>query len=176
MAAIPLYDITVGCALDANKTLLHIIKKAQAHPDAASFASARIYPDMLPFTFQVYTVTNFSKKMVERLTARGESIGAWEDNEETLEQLVARVEKTIALLEGVKREEVEPKEQTISYGPKYHSVQATTNQYVLGYALPNLLFHLSTAYDILRMKGVELGKGDFLKYYAKDIAPVPKEE
>jgi hypothetical protein len=177
MATIPLYDITVGCALDANKTLLHIIKKAQAHPDAASFPSARIYEDMLPFTFQVYTVTNFSKKMVERLTARGASIGTWEDNEQTLEELVARVEKTIALLESVKREEIESKEeQTISYGPKYHAVQTTTNTYVLGYAIPNLMFHLTTAYDILRMKGVELGKADFLKYYAKEITPVPKEE
>ncbi|KAK4235011.1 hypothetical protein C8A03DRAFT_46764 [Achaetomium macrosporum] len=175
MAAIPLYDITVGFALEANKTLLHIIKKAQAHPDAASFASARLYPDMLPFSFQVQTTSNFSKKIVERLTARGESIGKWEDNEQTLEELAARVEKTIALLESVKKEEVEPREQTITYGPKFHPVQATTNQYVLSYALPNLMFHLTTAYDILRMKGVELGKADFLKHFAAEIAPKPRE-
>lgn len=173
MATVPLYDATIGMATHSLLTLLDLLHKAQAHPDAATLPQARLAPDMLPFTTQIQIVSDFSKKFVERLAGR--KLEVWENNEETLEQLVARVEKTIALLKTVKREDVDnaAKTQTVKMGP-LDPVQATLEQYVFGYAQPNLLFHLSTAYLILRNKGFELGKADLLKHFVGDFFQVPK--
>ena len=170
--SIPVYDATVGVATHALQTLQALLKKAQAHPDAASFSSTRIAPDMLPFAFQVLTVSNNAKKIVERLAPTKADLSVWEDNHEsTLDELVARVEKTLALLATVEVKDVELKDQGIKFGPAYPNVPATGGQYVLGYVLPNLFFHLSMAYAILRMKGVELGKADYLGPFVKDFFP-----
>jgi hypothetical protein len=165
MASISLYDSTIGVANHALLTTLDLLEKVKAHPEAESLVSARLYPDMLPFSTQVLIVCSFSKKMVERLAAR--ELESWPDDEKTADELTARVQTTLDLLKTVKKEDVdgvEQKEQTIKMGP-LDPVQATTAQYVLGYALPNMFFHLTTAYDILRMKGVVLGKADYLKHF-----------
>jgi hypothetical protein len=176
MASISLYDTTIGVANHSLLTLLDLLDKVKAHPEADSLVSARLYPDMLPFSTQILIVCSFAKKMVERLAAR--ELEAWSDDDITkLDQLVERVHKTLDLLKTVKKEDVdgrEQKEQTIKMGP-LDPVQATTAQYVLGYALPNLFFHLTTAYDILRMKGVQLGKADYLKHFVSPFMPAAKQ-
>ncbi|AEO68214.1 uncharacterized protein THITE_2117637 [Thermothielavioides terrestris NRRL 8126] len=169
MSGIDLYNATIGLCNHSLHTLLHIIEKAKAHPDAAELASARLYPDMLPFSFQVIIVSNFAKKTVERLTTPPEPLPVWEDKETTFDELVARINKTLALLATVKREDLVPKEQTVRYTGKFEPVQASTEQYVLTYSIPNILFHVTTAYDILRHKGVDVGKADFLQGFIKDL-------
>ncbi|KAK4121974.1 hypothetical protein N657DRAFT_576441 [Parathielavia appendiculata] len=176
MATIPLYDSTIGVSNHALLTLLDLLEKAKAHPEAATLAETRLYPDMLPFSTQILIVSNFAKKMVERLAGR--EVEVWEDNEKTLDELVARVNKTLDLLKTVKRVDLDAatgKTQTIKMGP-LDSAEATTSQYVLGYALPNLFFHLSIAYGILRMKGLELGKANYLRHFLSDFFQAPAEK
>ncbi|KAL2128149.1 hypothetical protein VTI74DRAFT_9609 [Chaetomium olivicolor] len=176
MATLPLYDVSIGMALNSMRSLRGILTKAQSHPDAASFATARLHPDMFDLGFQVQTASNFCKKVVERLTGR-DDLGVWADKDprtpesaHTFDELLARVDKTIALLETVQRDAVDAaggKTHTVTFGPV--KADCNTAQYVLGYYLPNLMFHLTTAYDILRMKGVELGKADFVKPFVADF-------
>jgi hypothetical protein len=173
MATISLYDATIGVSTNSLQTLADLLKKAQAHPEAESLAATRLYPDMLPFSYQIIIVSNFAKKYVERLTGR--ELDVWADDETTLEQLVARVQKTLDLLKTVSREDVEGKaveKVALKMGP-YGPFDATTQQYVLGYAMPNIMFHLSIAYGILRMKGIELGKADLVKHFVADFFPMP---
>ncbi|KAK4102409.1 hypothetical protein N658DRAFT_515118 [Parathielavia hyrcaniae] len=180
MATISLYETTIGVSSRALLTMLDMLEKAKAHDKAhdkaASLAEARLYEDMLPFRAQVLIASNFGKKMVERLTKR--ELGVWEDDEKTLDELVARVQKTLDLLKTVKPEDLDAaaaQTQTIKFGPA-DPVEATTSQYVLGYALPNLFFHLSTAYGILRMKGLALGKADYITHFVADFFPPPAQK
>lgn len=173
MASIPLYDITFGLGNQALRTLIDLLKKAKAHPEAESLPSVRLYPDMLPLSTQILIASNFVKKAVERLVNRSADqppIEVWEDNEQTLDELIARVERTLALTATVKKEDVEAKEQTLKLG-QLGPFPCTGVNYVMGYYLPNLFFHLTTAYDILRMKGLDVGKKDYLTRFMEDFAP-----
>jgi hypothetical protein len=158
--SLSLYDTTIGSSTKALTALLSLLKKAQEHPEAATIPETRIHEDMLPFKFQVLTVSNFAKKAVERLASR--ELEAWADEESTLEELIARVEKTLALLATVKPEDLQEKEQAIHWGKQLLGT-CSTSQYALDYMLPNMYFHLTTAYDILRMKGLTIGKKDYIK-------------
>lgn len=162
MAGLSVYDTNIVLLRRGMTTLANILKKAAEHPDAASFPDAKLCEDMLPLTFQVQTASNTAKKSVSRLT--GEEAEVWEDNEKTLDELIARCEKTVALLKAVDPKKVEGKETAtveLSLGPA-GTKQLSGKDYVLTYAVPNFFFHLQTAYSILRMKGVPLGKRDYL--------------
>ena len=168
MATLSLYDASIGVCNNALQTLLDLLEKAKKHPEAETLAATRLIDDMLPFSFQIIVVTNFSKKYVERLTGR--ELEVWEDNETTLDQLAARVQKTIDLLKTVSREEVDgfdKKTVSLKVGP-YDPVDASVQHYVLNYSMPNIMFHLSIAYGLLRMKGIELGKKDLLNHFMAD--------
>ncbi len=175
MATVSLYDASIGVATHALLTLLDLVKTAQAHEDASSIAALRLAPDMLPFSFQIQTVSNTSKKVVERLTGR--ELDVWADDETTLDQLVARIEKTLDLLKSVTKEEVDGQWDAVkTFGLKigpFEPVPATASQYVLGFAVPNILFHVSTAYAILRVKGLPLGKSVYLKNFVGDFFKPP---
>lgn len=176
MATISVYDATIGVANHSLHTLRDLLQKAQDHPDAASMPSLRLVPDMNPLSAQVQYVSNFSKKMVERMAGR--TLDVWEDNEETMEQLFARIDKTIDLLKTVKREDVDPihgKTVSVSLG-RFGEIDTTVSQYVLGFALPNMMFHLSIAYALLRMKGLDIGKADLLKHFMADFFPIPPKD
>jgi hypothetical protein len=156
------YDTSILTLKRGTTTLLNILKKASESADAASFPDAKLTEDMKPLTFQVQAASNTAKKTVWRLT--GVETEAWEDNEQTLDQLIARCEKTLALLKGVDPKQVEGKETAmveLALGPA-GTKQLVGTDYILTYAVPNFFFHLQTAYAILRMKGVALGKGDYL--------------
>ena len=175
MSTVSLYDASIGVATHSLLTLLDLVKAAQAHEDASSIAALRLAPDMLPFSFQIQTASNMSKKMVERLTGR--ELDVWPDNETTLDQLVARIEKTLDLLKTVAKADLDAQWDTVKtvslkIGP-FDPVPATASQYVLGFAVPNILFHVSTAYAILRVKGLPLGKSVFLKNFVGDFFQPP---
>ena len=168
MATISLYDASIGQCNHVLQTLLDLLEKAKKHPEAATLPATRLIDDMMPFSFQIIVNTNFSKKYVERLTGR--ELEVWEDNESTLDELTARVQKTIDLLKTVSREEIDGfNKETVSLkvGP-YNPVDATIPNYVLGYSMPNIMFHLSIAYGLLRMKGIELGKKNLINHFMAD--------
>ena len=169
MAPVTLYDASVGLFVKSLETLSGILRKAKEHSpsDADSFVTARLAEDMLPFSFQVQMVSNASKKTLERLVPQKGPYPVWEDNEKTLDELIARVDKTLALLKTIKPEDLAGKEDEVVEVKLGSQGSATVEGkgYALGYALPNMFFHLAMAYAILRSRGVPVGKMDYLAPY-----------
>ncbi|KAJ0117438.1 helix-turn-helix-domain containing protein type [Diaporthe amygdali] len=161
----------MGSILDA---LQAILTKAESHAKEnnvdvnAEYATAKLYEDMKPVPFQVQAVSNGVKLFVERVA--GVQVGVWDDDETTFEQLFARINKTRELLNSVKPEAVNDKESQlvdVKAGPFVYKTSGLA--YATTFAIPNIYFHLQTTYAILRMKGVPLGKRDYLfSFMTKD--------
>lgn len=157
MSEVTLYDISVGTYIAGVTALVNILKKAALQPDADTLPSARLIEDMLPLSFQVQSVSNTVSRSLQRLLKT--DIQSWEDNETTMEQLVERAENTLALLQNMDPKSLEGAEKNVC---KVAGEEMTGRQFILGFGMPSLLFHLQTAYSILRMKGVPLGKDDYM--------------
>jgi hypothetical protein len=163
---ISMYQASVPRFVNILGNLSNILDKAQAHVDARKLDAAvlpnyRLFPDMLPMTTQVQIACDAAKGVVARLA--GVEIPVYEDNEKTLADLKARVAKTIAFIQTVtpaQIDDTEDKEIVIKRGDK--ETHYTGMQFLLGHALPNFYFHVTTTYDILRHNGVEIGKRDYL--------------
>lgn len=163
---ISMFQASVPRLINALNNLSHILDKAQAHIDAKKIdASAliqfRLYPDMLNFTRQVQIASDTAKGVVARLA--GVEIPAYEDNEQSIADLKARIAKTIAFIEGFKPDQIdgtEDKDIITKRGEKETHYKGI--QFLLGHAIPNVYFHTTTAYAILRHNGVEVGKRDYL--------------
>ena len=148
------------------KSLSANIDKAAAHAKAkglepADLTDARLAPDMLPFSRQVQIATDHAKGAAARLSGRENP--KYEDTESTFEELKARIAKTIAFVSGVPAAEIdgsEEREVTLMIGGQPRTMRG--QHYLFHSVLPNFFFHVTTAYDILRHKGVEIGKRDFL--------------
>jgi hypothetical protein len=158
-----LYDASIGVAKDALASLANILEKIEASPVAGTIAQARLHPDMLPFTFQVHCVTAITQKLVARSTgAEPKDL----KTPETLEDMKARVAEIQAEVDAVSKDVVNGREKEIvplGMGRGKPDAKVETWQYIHGYYLPNVFFHLVTAYDIARKEGVELGKQDYQK-------------
>jgi len=99
----------------------------------------------------------------ERARLAGVAIPAHEDTEQTLEELKARIAKTIAFIDTVKPAQVDgSEEREVVLKMRSGEVKFKGMQYLLGHALPNFYFHVTTAYNILRHNGVEIGKRDYI--------------
>ena len=163
---ISMYQASVPRFVNILGNLSNILDKAQAHVDAkkidpAVLPSFRLFPDMLSMTKQVQIACDSAKGVVARLA--GVDIPVFEDNEATIADLKARVAKTIAFIQSVpqaKIEGTEDKEIVIKRGDK--ETRYNGMQFLLGHAVPNFYFHVTTTYNILRHNGVEIGKRDFL--------------
>ena len=163
---ISMYQASVPRFVNILGNLSKILDKAQAHVDAkkldpAALTTYRLFPDMLPMTKQVQIACDAAKGVVARLA--GVEIPAYEDNETTLADLKARIAKTIAFIQTVTPAQIdgtEDKEIVIKRGDKETRYKGM--QFLLGHALPNFYFHVTTAYNILRHNGVEIGKRDYL--------------
>jgi len=146
--------------------LANILDKAQAHAEAkkidpAVLPSFRLFPDMLPLKSQVQIACDTAKGLVARLA--GIEIPVYEDTETTLPELKARVLRTIEFMKSVTPAQIdgtEDKEIITRRGEK--ETRYTGIQFLLGHAIPNVYFHVTTAYNILRHNGVEIGKRDYL--------------
>jgi hypothetical protein len=157
-----LYDGSISPAKDVLVALRAILKKAEADPNAASLPDARIHKSMLPLSFQVHVVSDIAQKLVARTT--GVEPQTFENNLKTFEDFYKRIDEAEALFAKVDQEVVNKRaDETVPIGlGAGKNAQVPSHGYVTGYAVPNLFFHLVTAYDILRMEGVDLGKMDFL--------------
>lgn len=164
---ISMYSASVPVFRNMLGNLSHFLDKAQAHAEAKKFDPAvlieyRLAPDMLPFKRQVQIACDASKNGLARLS--GVEAPKFEDNENTLPELKERIRKTIDYLDSVPRSSVdgcEDKEITFPVGREATRTMKG-EAYLLNWALPNLFFHVTTAYAILRHNGVELGKSDYL--------------
>lgn len=146
--------------------LAAVLRRAEAHAAAKGFdpvalLQARLYPDMFALTRQVQICTEFAKGSMARLA--GEEPPAWADDEVTLADLIARVEKTAAFVRAIPAEKVDGSEDREIKLVRRGEITVVKGQtYLLEQAMPNFYFHLTTAYAILRHNGVEVGKKTYL--------------
>ena len=162
---ISFHTLTVGTFTRMLTNLLRILEKAEANagerkigPDV--FGASRLAPDMHPLTFQVQSATDRAKFALARIT--GKAAPSWPDDEKTLEQLRARIQKGLDFLATFSAADVDGSEDkviTIKVGGQDTEVKA--QDYILNSVFPNFYFHCTTAYDILRHNGVPVGKRDF---------------
>lgn len=143
------------------------IDKAAAHAEAKKFKPGvylglRLAPDMLPFSAQIQIASDTSKGCMGRLAAI--ELPSYEDNEASLEELQARIAKTIDFIVSVRAEQVDGSEgRAIEIARRNRDpLRFDGESYLKHYALPNFFFHITTAYALLRHAGVELGKSDYL--------------
>jgi len=163
---ISMYQASAPRFVNLLKNLSAILDKAQAHVEAkkldpAVLTAYRLYPDMFAMTRQVQTACDTAKGAVARLA--GVEVPKHEDTEQTLAELKARIAKTIDFIGTIKPAQIdgsEDREIVLKLGG--NEVKFTGMQYLLGFAHPNFYFHVTTAYDILRHNGVEIGKRDFI--------------
>lgn len=129
--------------------------------DANVFCQMRLAPDMLAFPRQIQIAGDGAKGCVARLA--GVDIPKYEDNEATIAELHARLDKTIAFIETIKPEQIDGTEdKEIVLPSRNGDIKTNGLDYVRYRVLPNFFFHLTTTYDILRHNGVDVGKTDFL--------------
>lgn len=146
--------------------LTAIIDKAQAFVkdgglDEAEFIDARLAPDMLNFAKQVQIATDSAKGGMARLA--GVEVPAFEDNETNFDELKDRIARTVAFIESVPAASVDGTEdKAIAFAVREQEMKFVGQPYLLHFVLPNFFFHVTTAYAILRHKGVQIGKIDFL--------------
>jgi len=164
--SLSMYQASVPRFANILSNLSNILDKAQAHIDAtkidpATLTTYRLFPDMLPFTKQVQIACDTAKGAVARLA--GIENPVHEDNEKTLPELKARIAKTLTFIQSVSPAQIdgtEDKDIVIRRGETETHYKGM--QFLLGSAIPNIYFHVTTAYNILRHNGVEIGKSDYL--------------
>lgn len=161
-----MFDASITPLKRALNNLSHILKKAEAHADAkaiehAVLLNARLFPDMYPLIRQVQIATDMSKGAAARLASL--DIPKYDDNEASFADLQARIAKTLAFVDSVKPAQLEGAENhPVTITVRKIDLHFTGQAYVFDWVLPNVFFHVTTAYNILRHNGVELGKPDFL--------------
>ncbi|MEM9195945.1 MAG: DUF1993 domain-containing protein, partial [Myxococcota bacterium] len=164
-------DLSVSFFVRALKSHRVHLEKAVAHAkeqgyDPNVLLSARLYPDMFSLLQQIQAVTDTARRGAARVA--GVEPTSYEDNETSFEQLFERIDGSIRDIEALDRgtfDGAETREFTVNLGQE---LTFTGKSYLLGFAVPNLTFHLSMAYAILRHSGVPLGKRDLLTSF---IAP-----
>ena len=143
-----------------------ILNKAAAHADARKIdhgvlLNARLFPDMLPLIKQVQIASDTAKGCIARLA--GVDIPKFEDDEASFTDLQARIAKTIAFIDGIKPGQVDGSEgRDIILQIRDKKLELKGQDFMTNRALPNFYFHITTAYNILRHNGIEIGKSDFL--------------
>lgn len=164
--SISMYTLTLPPLVRMLTNLSGILKKGAAHAEARKIdplvlTGSRLYPDMYPLNRQVYIVTDMSKGCGARLA--GVDVPKYDDVETTFPELVARIDKTLAFLNGFTPDQIDGSEtRDIQLKIGGNLLQMKGLDYVLHFVKPNVYFHVTTAYNILRHNGVELGKRDFI--------------
>ena len=163
---ISMYDACVPPGIRMMTSLAAILEKAAAHAEAKKIdptvlVNARLYPDMFPLLRQVQVASDSAKGGAARLA--GLEPPSYEDNEKTLPELIGRAKKTVSFLESLKPAQFEGSEdRTINWKTRTTERSMQGQPYLIHQVLPNIYFHVTTAYNILRHNGLELGKLDFL--------------
>jgi hypothetical protein len=161
-----MYESTIPVLIRNLNNLSAFLVKAASHAseksfDASVLPNARLFPNMLPLTSQIQIACDVSKGAAARLS--GIEAPSYEDNEATFDELQVRISKTVTFLESVAADKFdgsEEKEITLKAGPT--EFKFTGKAYLQNFVLPNVYFHSTTAFNILRHNGVEIGKMDFL--------------
>jgi uncharacterized protein len=156
-----LYHYSVPVFGKALRGLIICIEKTEAHgiPESDMLATA-FASDMFPFVRQVHIASDNAKGAVARIT--GIENPAFSDTETTYAGLKERIEKTLTFIESVPESAFEGQDERQVTLPYFPGKYMTATDYLRAYVLPNFFFHVTTAYDLMRSKGVPIGKTDFL--------------
>ena len=167
--ALGLYAASVPMLKTLLTALSNVLDKGAAFAEAKKIeqtvlTSDRLAPDMFPLSRQVQIATDMAKGGIARLA--GAEIPAYEDNETSIDELKARIAKTVAFIESFTPAQIDGTEdKEVVLKMRAGDVHFTGQRYLFGWVIPNVVFHCTTAYDILRHNGVDVGKKDFLGAY-----------
>jgi uncharacterized protein len=166
MSQVSVYQIAFGTYVPMLKSLKHVLGIGAEHAKAAGMAEAdlveaRLAPDMLPLKAQVGIASDHVKGSLYRLAGR--DVPSLADDMQNFADLFARIDRTLELADAISPEDLEgAAERTITMKLRSREMTMAGLDYLLRLAMPNFYFHVTTSYDILRHKGVVLGKSDFL--------------
>ena len=160
-----LYSFMIPQPIKMLQNLNRILDKAALHAEAKKFdvevlLNSRLYPDQFHLIKQIQIACDTAKLGASRLT--GKEAPLHEDKEKTLPELKARIEDVIRYLKTFSAEDFKGAEERKVSQPRWEGKYLNGEEFALQHALPNLYFHITTAYSILRHNGVEIGKKDYL--------------
>jgi hypothetical protein len=161
-----LYDISVPVFIRALGNLSKILNKGRAFAEErgmplAELTEARLVPDMLPLTGQIQRATDAARLAAVRV-GQVENV-PMADTETSFEEMQARIAATVAFLKSVPAASMDGREAAeVVVKTGAGTLTFTARDYLLGFAIPNVFFHVTTAYGLLRHKGVPIGKIDYL--------------
>ena len=160
-----MYDASVPTLTRALNNFIHVLEKGAAHAEAKKIEpsvliASRLYPDMFPLVKQVQIASDVAKIGTSRL-AQVEP-PKYEDNEATFADLIERLRKTVKYLETLKPAQFDDGSRMVTFPTQGDSKTWPASRYLYTRVIPNVFFHCTTGYNILRHNGVEVGKGDFL--------------
>jgi hypothetical protein len=164
--SLTMYAATVPTCTRALSNLAAILEKAAAHAEARKIAPAvllntRLFPDMFPLATQIHIANDIAQGGAARLA--GVEVPAFEAKERSIPEWIAATRATIAYLESLKPAQFDGAEdKTITWQTRSSTRNMQGTPYLFNHVLPNVFFHVTTAYDILRQAGLELGKMDYL--------------
>jgi hypothetical protein len=161
-----MYTATVPTCTRALNNLAAILEKSGAHAEARKIdpkvlLNTRLYPDMLPLATQIQIACDIAQGGAARLA--GAEVPVFEAKERSLAEWIAATRATVAYLESLKPAQFEGSEdRTVSWQTRTSTKNMQGIPYLFHHVLPNVFFHVTTAYDILRQSGLEIGKMDYL--------------
>ncbi|WP_233839954.1 DUF1993 domain-containing protein [Dyella sp. 2HG41-7] len=164
--SLSMYQASVPVFVRALTNLHHVLKLGEKHAkdkgvDDATMLQVRLIPDMLPLVKQVQIATDMAKNGTARLA--GVDPLKFDDNETSFAELYARLDRAIDYIKSFKPEQIDGSEtRAIVLKTRNGELNFEGQAYLLHYVLPNMFFHCTTAYDILRVAGTHIGKQDFI--------------
>jgi uncharacterized protein len=164
--SLSMYQASVPPFIRALNNLKAVLDKGAAHAlarkiDEGVLLNSRLYPDMFPLVRQVQIATDTARSGAARLA--GAEFPAYADDETTFAALSQRIRDTLDYLETLKPAQIDGSEdKTVSWQTRSSTKSMQGQAYLLSHLLPNVYFHITTAYAILRHNGVEIGKKDYL--------------
>lgn len=164
--SLSMYEASIPVLTRMLANLSSLLKKAEANAaargiDPKVFIDSRLAPDMYPLARQVQIASDMAKGCAARLA--GVEVPSWADTETSFDELQARIAKTQEFLKGIDAAQLEGSEtRTVVLKMRSGDISFSGRDYLLGFAMPNFYFHVTTAYAILRHNGVDVGKMDFL--------------
>ncbi|MDE3739645.1 MULTISPECIES: DUF1993 family protein [Pseudomonas] len=164
--SLSMYEASIPVLARMLGNLSNILKKGEANAlargiDPKVFIESRLAPDMYALARQVQIASDMAKGCAARLA--NIEVPSWVDSETTFEELQARIAKTQAFIQGIDAAQLEGSEsRTVVLKMRSGEISFSGRDYLLGFALPNFYFHITTTYAILRHNGVDVGKMDYL--------------
>jgi hypothetical protein len=161
-----MHQATISTCSRALNSLAAILEKAAVYAeerkiDPAVLLSTRLAPDMLPLSAQIFIANDIAGGGAARLA--GVEVPTFDGKDKSLPELIANTRRTVAYLAALKPQQFEGAEdRNISWQTRSSSKSMQGSPYLLTHVLPNVYFHVTTAYDILRQAGLQVGKQDYL--------------